>query len=58
MIAGLTVDSGAGALLFWLAVAVVLVPIGAVIVDGWIAKRQERRDGLAALGRACTRGRR
>jgi hypothetical protein len=52
VIAGITADSGAGALLACSAFAALAVAVG-VIVDGWRAKRRHDRHPLTALGRIC-----
>jgi hypothetical protein len=57
VIAGITADSGAGALLACSTFALVVVA-GTVIVDGWRRRRAQRRHPLTALGRVCTGDRR
>lgn len=54
----LTIDTGVGALLLWLALSGLLVAAGTIIHDGWRTKRLTRRSGLDALGRAVSRARR
>lgn len=52
MIAGITADSGAGALLVCSTFAGLTVGIG-VIVEGWRTKRRHDRHPLVVLGRIC-----